>query len=86
VWRTEALCLSRGIISADRSANHRFDHNCGHDSLSEHPFPNRGARAPNQGYGLAGLPAQADWLSRGTRELLSTRTISGYAVLLRSIQ
>ncbi len=58
VWRTEALCLSRGIISADRSANHRFDHNCGHDSLSEHPFPNRGARAPNQGYGLAGLLRQ----------------------------
>ena len=63
-----------------RSTNHRFGHDCGHDSsmrtsrrcgMREHPINHDGL---------------AHWPSRGTRGLLSMRTISGCGFWVRSIQ
>jgi hypothetical protein len=73
VWFCCCFCLYR-------STSHRFGPNFGHDSSIRTPKLELGARAPNQSFGTAVQPA------RGTRELLSMRTISGYGVWVRSIQ
>jgi hypothetical protein len=56
--------------------------NCDHDSSMRTSRLVREARTPNQGFDRV----RRDGLTRGTRGLFSMRTISGYAVLVRSIQ
>jgi hypothetical protein len=75
------LTVNHFSVKTNRSTSHRYGLNLGHDSSIRISRRGGGRERP------INTTVYPPWrTTRATRELLSIRTISGYPVLVRSIQ